>query len=71
MSKNWFGLDHHFTDRFIHWSVRDKKKMAEELRPKWDKLTEKVDVKDLEWVAELGYQQGADDAAEIAAGEDI
>lgn len=64
---NWFGLESHKTDSFIHWTEKNPIKVSKELREVYDKIVEKGLEKELTFllrsvyeVAELDTEDGRD-----------
>ncbi len=72
--KNWFGLDIHPTDSYIHWTVytdKDRLALAEKLRAAYDKIVAAGLKEDLDFLTEAAYNSGVDDEADDNAGESI
>lgn len=70
--KNWFGLEGHPTDSYIHWKTRDKErfKEAEKLRAAYDKIIAAGLKEELDILTMAAYDSGAIDEYESTC-EDI
>lgn len=70
--KNWFGLESHPTDRFIHWSTKDEDiiKISEKLRIAYDKIVNGGLEKELKIIIDYAWQQGMNDC-EDSHSEDL
>lgn len=71
---NTFGMEHHPTDIFIHWSRTPKEsvKEATELRHVYDSILKAgISEKDLNLLLEASANMARDDATEEAAGADM
>ena len=64
--KNSEGLEYHPTDRFVHWSEKNRKVKMIKLRTAYDniKLVKASLIKDLEFLMEAAYQSGIEDEAD-------
>jgi len=66
MSTNWFGIESHPTDTYIHWKTRDKERLkeAEKLRAAYDKIIALGLQKELAILTEAAYNMGTLDEHE-------
>ncbi len=68
--KNWFGLDPHRTDGYIHWSTPDKDRVpaAFALRDAYDAIAKTGLKVELELLLLASYNQGSQNEIDINAG---
>ena len=71
--KNWFGMEPHITDTYIHWTVKDKDivPMATKLREAYDAFESAGMKKELDILLEAAYESGVDDENDSNAGAEI
>ena len=64
MSKNWFGIEGHPTDEYIHWSLSVKQCIKEsvKLRKDWDSIPEEH-LSALKGLLSAAYTHGSDEAS--------
>ena len=69
MPLNWFGLETHETDTYIHWSERGKSRLkkAEQLREVYDKIKDAGLKKELDVLLSAAYSAGQDDERDVQA----
>ena len=68
--KNWFGLDPHRTDGYIHWSTPDKDRVpaAFALRDAYDEIQKAGLKSELEFLLKASYNSGSLDEADANIG---
>ncbi len=71
--KNWFGMEPHITDTYIHWTVKDKDRepMAIKLRNAYDAIKSAGMTEELDILLEAAYESGVDDENDSNAGAEI
>lgn len=65
--ENWFGLEIHPTDEYIHWKDRNKTKTALKLRAAYDKIIAAGLKEELDILTLAAYDTGRDDENELHA----
>lgn len=58
--KNWFGIEGHPTDSYIHWKTKDKERLvkAKKFRAAYDKIIAAGLKEELDILTEGAYEQG-------------
>lgn len=71
--KNWFGLDCHPTDTYLHWTMKDKEreKTALTLRAAYDKIVAAGLKEELDILTHAAYNSGSDDERDSNAGPEL
>lgn len=70
ITENWFGMDCHPTDSYIHWSNQDPKGTAKSLREAYNRFNpEQLDA--LKLLLSAAYRTGGDDENEQHAGAEL
>ena len=71
--KNWFGIEPHITDSYIHWTVKDKDRvpMATKLRNAYDAIVSAGMKEELDILLEAAYESGSDDEHDSNVGAEI
>ena len=68
--KNWFGLNTHRTDSYVHWTTPDKDRVADAnaLRAAYDKIQKAGLKSELEFLLKASYNSGSLDEADANIG---
>lgn len=66
MTTNWFGIESHPTDQFIHWKTRGKEleKETAKLRDAYDKIIALGLQNELDILTKAAYDMGGNDEYE-------
>lgn len=67
MTKNWFGLDLHPTDEYVHWTEADPVTTAKKLRSHWDFLVKGGERSEtaLKFLLDAAYYDGLFDGRDV------
>ncbi len=60
--KNWFGIEPHITDTYIHWTEKDPVDVSIKLRKTYDEIVTKGLEKELDFLLSMAYDSGHDDS---------
>ena len=71
--KNWFGMEPHITDTYIHWTVKEKdmEPMAMKLRAAYDTIIAAGMKEELDILLRAAYESGGDDEHDSNVGAEI
>ncbi len=68
--KNWFGIEPHVTDTYIHWTEKDPIKVSVKLRENYDKIKSAGLEKELDFLLSVSYDSGCSET-EDSYNEDL
>lgn len=71
MEQNWFGLEPHPTDDMIHWTERDPRRVAGQLREAYERIVAAGLLAECMLLIEAAQEYIQAEEAEMAAGESI